>query len=130
MSAEGNTMAQFEIFANDFAPMRTFYESVFGWTFVRNGSRWAISTGDQGPGIDGSMVELTEKITIGTPGCTLRMVVSDAQETYGAVFVHGGKMQSSPLPVPDVGLLAFGEDPDGNVFEVVQLVPDEPPYQA
>ncbi|MFH8574198.1 VOC family protein [Streptomyces sp. NPDC017993] len=123
-------MAQFEIFTNDFARLRTFYESVFGWTFVPNGSRWAISTGDQGPGIDGSMVELSEKLTNGVDQCCLRMVVDDAQETYGAVLAHGGKMGTSPLPVPDVGLLAFGEDPDGNGFEVVQLVPDKPPYPA
>ncbi len=70
VSAEGNPMARpvhFEIYANDFVRMRTFYESVFGWSFVQQGGRWAIRTGTADHGIDGSMLERVDPSTAATP---------------------------------------------------------------
>ena len=128
VSAEGNSMARpvhFEIYANDFVRMRTFYESVFGWSFVQQGGRWAIRTGTADHGIDGSMLERVDPSTRGdsSGGLMLRMRVDDIDEASRAVENHGGLITVPTIPVPDIGLFSIGTDPDGNCFQMVQEDP-------
>jgi predicted enzyme related to lactoylglutathione lyase len=129
--AEGNAMARpvhFELYANDFARMRTFYEAVFGWSFVQQGDRWAIRTGTADPGIDGTMVERVEPSARGDSSCglMLRMRVDNIDEASLAVENHGGRITVPTIPVPGIGLFSIGTDPDGNYFHMVQ----EDPYPA
>ncbi|MFH8569951.1 VOC family protein [Streptomyces sp. NPDC017993] len=118
----------FSIHANDFARMRTFYESVFGWSFTKQELWWAISTGPGSPGIDGTMVDRQEPVTHTDSSCGvfLRMCVDHIDETALAVERHGGEITVPTIPVPGIGLYSVGKDPDGNYFQMFA----EDPYPS
>lgn len=118
---------RFEIHAADFARAQTFYETLFGWTFiaVMPGMFHAINTGE-GPGIDGGLIPRR-----GPPGgdatpviawiCTVD--VPDVDAYLAKALANGGTLALPKMAIPGVGWLAYAKDTEGNVFGMSQTDP-------
>jgi len=114
----------FEIPADDPARAVAFYERVFGWTIRKwEGPMeyWLVKTGpDEKPGIDGGLMRRQH------PGAsTVNVVdVESVDRTLEEVTKAGGRMVSPKMAVPGVGWTAYGTDPEGNVFGMMQTDPE------
>ncbi|MER7156375.1 VOC family protein [Streptomyces lydicus] len=116
----------FEIHATDVERARSFYTAVFGWSIEKDGNRWVIRTGNGEPGIDGTLLARQgphPDPAAPVNGFLVRMLVTSIDETTLAVENNGGEITVPTIPVPDIGLLAVGRDPDGNLFQMVQPDP-------
>ena len=112
----------FEINAGAPERVATFYEQVFGWQ-VRplSGSSpyWLITTGDvDRPGIDGGMMQAR---TGSEQPLTAVVRVENLDDALERLRSHGGLVTIPPQPVPGVGLMAYGTDPEGREFGLMQL---------
>jgi predicted enzyme related to lactoylglutathione lyase len=102
---------------------RKFYETVFGWKFFKYEGEteyWLITTGeDPTPGINGGLGGAANDIqgTVNTVG------VDDIDETLKMVEANGGKVIMPKGLIPDIGYLAYVQEPDGVTFGVIQNLP-------
>jgi len=118
----------FEIPADNTARAVEFYKQVFGWKFQKwegGPEYWLISTGGSGgagagleaePGIDGGLLPRHQpgRGTVNTVG------VPSVDEYTAAIEKAGGKVVAPKMAVPGVGWLAYCEDPEGNMFGLMQ----------
>ena len=112
----------FEIYTDNPLKVQPFYENVFGWTFKKfeGGPMeyWLVTTGDESePGINGG---LTRPRPGQTPGTVNTVAVSSLEETISNVEKSGGKICVPKMAIPGVGWLAYANDPDGNVFGIIE----------
>lgn len=103
-------------------PERTskFYSDVFGWKFqLWPGPQpyWLITTGADGPGINGGMLSRNPMGPVNTIG------VTSIDDTVKSIEAHGGKMLMPKFAVPTVGWLAYFNDTEGTVFGIMQPDP-------
>ncbi len=109
----------FEIPVSDPDKAIAFYKGVFGWTFSQWGEEkyWLVTTGpNEEPGINGGMLlkrapNQPQANTIG---------VADLDASIQAVTAAGGTIAVPRMPIPGIGWLAYGIDPDGNLFGMMQ----------
>jgi predicted enzyme related to lactoylglutathione lyase len=120
----------FEIHAADPQRLIRFYGELLGWAFEPSGppgGYWLIRTGTPGtPGIDGGL--LPRRGAAPAPGqavnsfvCTVD--VASATQTLDKVAQLGGAIAMPVIPVPGVGWLGYGRDPDGNILGFMQRDP-------
>jgi predicted enzyme related to lactoylglutathione lyase len=109
-------------------PERTvkFYESVFGWkisTWDGPMDYWLVSTGPkEEPGIDGAIVEKKNvKKVVNTIG------VASLGESIRKVLKAGGKQRMEKDLVPRRWLFCHCQDPDGNMFGMMEPLPGSMP---
>ena len=112
----------FEIYTANPEAVQPFYEDVFGWTFQKfEGGPieyWLITTGpDDEPGINGG---LTRPRTGQMPGTLNTVAVGSLDATIKKIEERGGKICVPKMAISRVGWLAYAEDPDGNVFGIIQ----------
>lgn len=140
----------FEIQAAQPDRLITFYSSLFGWKFRKwDGPTdyWLINTGpDDRPGIDGGLLQRCAEQTRTTPPspqaqqapptqqasawppaanafvCTID--VEQIDEAVARAGQLGGTVAMPKTPVPGVGQLAYVNDPDGNLFGMMQMEKD------
>jgi predicted enzyme related to lactoylglutathione lyase len=109
----------FEIPAGDIAAMIGFYETVFGWKIRKVQEEpvpyWLISTGE-GPGIDGGLLPRRSP----HQPCVNTIGVEDIDAALVTVAERGGKIALPKFAVPGVGWLAYCQDPEGNMFGLMQ----------
>jgi predicted enzyme related to lactoylglutathione lyase len=119
-----NDIAHFAIHADDCRRARTFYETVFGWTFEPWGPPefWRIQTS---PGaIHGALQKRRTPVTgKGMIGFECTIAVADVAAIGAAIAKAGGKVTMAPMEIPGVGTLLMFEDPEGNVVGAMQYVP-------
>lgn len=114
-------LSHFAINADDVYVSRSFYESVFGWTFQAWGPPgfFKIDTGT--PGVQGAMQQRRELIggvpTV-SPECTF--AVTDLDATIAAVTAAGGEILMPRFTISGVGHLMFFKDPGGNAIGAMQ----------
>jgi predicted enzyme related to lactoylglutathione lyase len=125
-------LAYFEIHATTPARLVEFYTSLFGWRFERcNHPReyWRIISGSgRSLGINGGLT-----VRAGSSPLDMQafnafvciMAVDSLDLALEQVVSLGGKIVEEQKPVPDQGRLAYAQDPDGNIFGLVQA-DDEP----
>lgn len=120
----------FEIHASQPERLITFYQSLFGWTFAPwgpPGFYWQIKTGvPPDPGIDGGLVPRrgappTEGQAVNAFACTVG--VESASASLARIVELGGTVALPVMAIPGVGWLAYGKDPDGNLFGVTEADP-------
>jgi predicted enzyme related to lactoylglutathione lyase len=117
-----NRVVHFEIYTNDPNAVQAFYQDVFGWKFQKfEGGPidyWLITTGDDAqPGINGGLARPRE----GQSSCTLNTIgVSSLDESIRKIEQSGGKICVPKMAIPNVGWLAYAEDPAGNVFGIIE----------
>jgi predicted enzyme related to lactoylglutathione lyase len=113
----------FEIPADNPDRAIAFYQSAFGWQFMKwEGPQpyWLITTGAKGtPGIDGGMMprHAPGESTVNT------LQVPSLEDAVASVTKHGGKITVPKMPIPGVGWLAYCIDTEGNAFGVLQPDP-------
>lgn len=116
----------FEIHATDPAKIVAFYTAVFGWTIAPwgpPGTYWTVTTGKDGPGIDGGIVPRRGPAPAPdapVSSAVLTHDVPDLDATATAVAAHGGAVALPKMPVPTIGWLMYFRDPDGNLFGALQ----------
>ena len=118
-----NDIAQFAIHAADCQRAKTFYESVFGWTFEPWGppNFWRITTSSGG--IHGALQERREPVTgTGMVGFECTISVEDVGAIAKEIESHGGKVRTQPFVIETVGTLIMFEDTEGNVVGAMQYL--------
>jgi predicted enzyme related to lactoylglutathione lyase len=119
----------FEIHADDLDRAESFYTGLFGWTV----QRWEgapvdyrlLTTGPDGePGIDGALTTRHDPAPDTSAGphafvCTIQ--VESIGDTETAVAEAGGRQVTDRVEVPNVGLLSYFTDTEGNVFGALEL---------
>jgi predicted enzyme related to lactoylglutathione lyase len=124
-----------EIQASDPDAVRTFYESVFGWRFQQWGDvpYWLVITGDgdplagqahSRPGVDGGLLPRRgERPQDGQPVNAFVMTVDvpDCDAYVARAAAAGGSLAVPAADLPGVGRPAYVQDPDGNLFGLLQF---------
>ena len=121
-----NRVTHFEIYTKDPAAVQPFYQDVFGWMFKKfEGGPieyWLVTTGnDKEPGINGGMTRPREGQSAGTLNT---VPVESLDHTIKKIEQGGGKLCIPKMEIPKIGWLAYAEDPQGNVFGVLEPVPE------
>ena len=110
-------VVHFEIASDDPSKAVKFYSETFGWKFQKwDGPQeyWLISTGPEGqPGINGGLLR-GQRPTVNT------IDVPDIDATLATVTSNGGKICMPKFAIAGVGQVAYCEDPEGNMFGVLQ----------
>jgi len=113
----------FEIPAENPDRAIAFYQSAFGWQFMKwEGPQpyWLITTGPKDtPGIDGGMMlrRAPSESTVNT------LQVPSLEDALAAVTKNGGKITVPKMPVAGIGWLAYCADTEGNAFGLLQPDP-------
>jgi predicted enzyme related to lactoylglutathione lyase len=123
-----HTLMHFEIPANNVEKLKRFYEEVFGWKIVQASGPieyWVIQT-----------VPLTLTACcyalVSTEACTKKQVPESKPLNYFAVesisdFLAkieklGGRVTQPKQEVPEIVWIAAAEDPEGNLFALIQPI--------
>jgi predicted enzyme related to lactoylglutathione lyase len=97
-----------------------FYSKMFGWTFAKFGGPmdyWLVTTGEAPDiGINGGLLMRTEP----SQKCCNTIGVEDLDATLAALVVNGGTVLTPKMAIPGIGWLAYGADPEGNVFGMME----------
>lgn len=132
-----NRVVHFEIHGTDMDALQKFYQDVFGWTFQDMGAQMGnyrvINTGNDAPnsswpGINGGLTPRRGELPqSGQPVnafvCTI--TVDNIDETLAKIEAAGGKVATEKMDVPGVGMLAYRQDPEGNIFGILQPAPTQ-----
>jgi predicted enzyme related to lactoylglutathione lyase len=111
----------FEIPANDPERVIAFYQKTFGWTVQKwDGGGipyWLVTTGPEGePGINGGIMNKQHP----DQPCVNTVGVANVDEALATVAANGGTVAVPKMAIPGVGWLAYGKDPEGNIFGMMQ----------
>ena len=115
-------VVHFEIYTDDPDAVRPFYQDVFGWKFQKfEGGPMEyclVTTGDdRQPGINGGLTRPREGQS---PGTLNTIGVSSLDESIKNIERCGGKICVPKMGIPNVGWLAYAQDPAGNVFGIIE----------
>jgi uncharacterized protein len=116
-----NRPVHFEIHSTDPARSLAFFEKLFGWKAQKWGGPveyWLLSTG-QGIGIDGGMLLSRD----GQPRTVNTIEVESVDAMMEKVAAAGGQIVVPKMAIPGVGWLAYGVDPTGNLFGMMEHDP-------
>ena len=111
----------FEVPADDLAGRKTFYGSLFGWSFAKIPAAiddyWHIDTGGKDATPDGGLMPRMhpkQSITnyVGVPSVTVAMKKVDKL---------GGTVCTSKTAVPRMGYFAICQDTEGNTFALWEM---------
>ena len=112
-------VVHFEILGDDPERLAEFYRAALGWEIQPGGfaeDYWLASTGPKDAvGIDGAIMrrQLAQPV-VNT------VLVDSLGAALDNVRAAGGKVVSDPEEIPGVGTYAYCEDPEGNLFGVIQ----------
>jgi predicted enzyme related to lactoylglutathione lyase len=117
-----NRVTHFEIYTDDPEAVQPFYQDVFGWKFKKfEGGPieyWLVTSGDdKQPGINGGMTRPREGQSSGTLNT---IAVESLAQTINKIEQRGGKICVPKMAIPNVGWLAYAQDPAGNVFGIIE----------
>ncbi len=117
-------ITHFEIHASDPEALVAFYSDLFGWQFTKwDGPMpyWLISTGDAAtPGINGGLLPRRgPKPDAGLPVSSY-VCTADVDNLDDLIAKLGGAVCVPKMAIPGVGWLAYANDPDGNIFGMMQ----------
>ena len=112
----------FEIPSADPARLAGFYRSLFGWEITNWGGPveyWLVTAGPGGEqGINGAIARRDPR-----EGTRNTVSVASADETLEKIQAIGGKVLGPKMPVPGVGYHALCQDPEGNIFGIMEIDP-------
>ena len=112
----------FEIPSRDPERLAAFYRRLFGWEITNWGGPveyWLVNTGPEGePGIHGAIARRDPR-----EGTRNTVSVVSVDETLQRLAGIGGKALSPKMPIPGIGYTALCQDPEGNVFGILEPDP-------
>jgi hypothetical protein len=120
----------FEIHAANPERAMTFYRELLGWQFTKWDGPWPywlIKTGEPGQmGIDGGLMSRQggaplEGAAVNAFVCTVDTPSVD--DTLTKLQQLGGTVALPKMALPGMGWLAYGKDPEGNIFGCMQMDP-------
>ena len=114
------TLRHFAINADDVPRARTFYETVFGWTFQPWGPPGFYQVRDAGKGFLGALQGRRDVGGRKMPGMEITFGVDDIEATVAAIEAAGGKVLMPPFHIETVGRLIFFQDTEGNIAGAMQ----------
>ena len=115
-----NPVVHFEIGAQDATKIRTFYTSLFGWTFDTRDPSYGVMDETDG-GIGGGIMQIREDMP---PYVTVYVAVDDLATTLARAEELGGGRVLGPTPIPRIGEFALLNDPEGHLIGLLHL--DQP----
>ncbi len=123
-----HTLIHFEIPANNVEKLKRFYEEVFGWKIIQASGPieyWVIQTVPVDPngmlmrsGVNGGMYKklVPENKPINY------FSVESISDFLAKIEKLGGKVTQPKQEVPEIGWIAAAEDPEGNLFALIQPI--------
>lgn len=128
-----NRVVHFEIQSDDLDKAEKFYRDVFGWEMQNMGAEMGnyrvITTGTEAPGINGGLTPRAGEVAgdgYAANAYVCIIGVDDIDMYIGKIKSAGGRVALEKMDVPNVGLLAYFKDPDGNTFGILQPSPAMP----
>jgi len=123
-----NRPVHFEMHVENPERAMAFYKAMFGWDFQKYGSPafdyWLVTTGKDGPGINGGMMR---RMTKGQPKADTPVIafvctvdVANIDNSMQAATKAGAKPALPKNAIPGVGWTAYFKDSEGNVFGLYQ----------
>jgi uncharacterized protein len=123
-----HTIIHFEIPANDVEKLKRFYEEVFGWKITQASGPieyWVIETvpvDENGKllrtGVNGGMYK--KMVSESRP--VNYFAVESISDFLAKIERMGGKVTQPKQEVPEIGWIAAAEDPEGNLFALIQPI--------
>jgi predicted enzyme related to lactoylglutathione lyase len=123
----------FEIQADDVERAKSFYGSVFGWTFqdwssVAGATYWGVVTGPEDQlGINGGLLQrpaATPAPEQGTNAYVCTIGVEDYDATEQLILSAGGQIALPKMALKGMAWQGYYLDPEGNTFGIHQPDPD------
>lgn len=119
-----NPLAHFAINADDVERAKSFYESVFGWTFAAwgpPGFYMIFPNGDQAERPHGSLQQRSEPLDgTGMRGFECSFAVQDLAAINAAIESNGGAFVMRDIEIPTVGTMTQFHDTEGNLVTAMQ----------
>jgi hypothetical protein len=119
MNPNRNPVGWFEIYVQDMARAKTFYEKTLEVTFEKLESplieMWAFPFNMDAPGAAGALVKMEGKDS-GTGGTIIYFSCADCAVEAGRAAQHGGKVVKEKFSIGQHGFIAFIEDTEGNMI--------------
>lgn len=111
----------FEIYTDDPERVRGFYQDVFGWQIKKwegPNEYWLVTTGkEREPGINGGLLRPREGQSAGTINT---INVPSLDQFIEKIERCGGNICVPRMAIEGIGWLAYAQDPEGNVFGILQ----------
>jgi predicted enzyme related to lactoylglutathione lyase len=112
-------VVHFEIPSEDPERAAQFYTAAFGWQIQKwDGPQeyWLVNTGEGEPGINGGIMRRGGPFdrVINT------LNVDNLDGSVRRVQESGGTLVGDKITIPNIGDLQYAQDPDGNVFGMLQ----------
>lgn len=121
MNPNRNPVGWFEIYVQDMARAKAFYEKTLEVTFEKLESpdveMWAFPFNMEAPGAAGALVKMAGKDS-GSGGTIIYFSCADCAVEAGRAAQHGGKVVKEKFSIGQYGFIAFVEDTEGNVIGV------------
>jgi hypothetical protein len=111
----------FEIPSADPERLAGFYRGLFGWEIKNWGpvEYWLVNAGPESePGINGAIARRDVR-----EGTRTIVSVASVDEILGRLAGAGGKALSPKMAIPGIGYHAVCQDPEGNVFGILETDP-------
>jgi uncharacterized protein len=125
------TIVHCEMYSEDPAATKAFYENVFGWTIseIPGAGYWLVKSPERPHG------GLLKKRATPKPGgfdppATLNYIlVKSVDETAKKIVAAGGKILVPKYEIPNMGLFAVFQAPGGIVHNVIEVKPGQTWWQ-
>jgi predicted enzyme related to lactoylglutathione lyase len=120
----GNPVGWFEIYVQDMARARTFYETVLQVTLRKLDSpqieMWSFPGDMTGYGAPGSLVRMPG-FPSGGNSTLVYFSCADCAVESGRVVAAGGRIQKEKMSIGQYGFIALAYDTEGNMFGLHSL---------
>ena len=119
MNPNRNPVGWFEIYVQDMARAKSFYEKTLQTTFQRLESpdleMWAFPFNMDAPGAAGALVKMDGKDS-GVGGTIFYFSCEDCAVEAGRAAENGGKLVKEKFSIGQYGFIAFVHDTEGNMI--------------
>jgi hypothetical protein len=121
---KGNPVRWFEIYVQDMARARVFYEAVFAATLERIGSgdleMWGFPQARGEPGTSGALVRVAG-VASGGNSTLVYFSCEDCTIEAARVAGAGGRLHRDKMSIGQYGFVALAFDTEGNLFGMHSL---------
>ena len=119
MNQKRNPVGWFEIYVQDMARAKNFYEKTLEVTFQKLESPgvelWAFPMDMDAPGATGALVKMEGKDS-GSGGTIIYFSCADCAVQAGRAGKNGGKVVKEKFSIGQYGFIAFVDDTEGNMI--------------
>ena len=122
-----NAVGWFEIYVNDIARARDFYETVFGVSLTRIGGEdpgfqmWAFPAIEGAVGTPGAIVYMAG-VQAGANSTIVYFICDDCAVQAERVAGAGGSIFKPKFSIGQHGFISLVTDPDGNMFGLHSMI--------